>query len=149
MKKMSLKKKSIREGKYKISALQDLKSLNNNKNIASAIMLKKNIHKMIDLLPSRKLKKLKDKNFNFISDPLLETQQDKMMFKQFTILQKFSNKIFKLKIFKLLRKVELFRPTDKIIIIFESLFIFSIILQVIFIPVSIAFEKSIPDIIGN
>jgi hypothetical protein len=86
MRKMSLKKKSIREGKHKLSAIQELQSFNNKKNIASAIMLKKNLHKMIDLLPSRKLKKLKDKNFNFISDPLLETHQDKMMFKQFTYL---------------------------------------------------------------
>jgi hypothetical protein len=139
MRKMSLKKKSLREGKHKLAPFNNLKSFNNNKNIASAIMLKKNIHKMIDLLPSRKLKKLKDKNFNFISDPLLETHQDKMIFKQFTYLQKFSNKLFKLRIFKLLKKIDVYRPTDKIIIIFESILILSIFLEVIFIPISIAF----------
>jgi hypothetical protein len=40
MRKMSLKKKSIREGKHKLSAIQELKSFNNKKNIASAIILK-------------------------------------------------------------------------------------------------------------
>jgi hypothetical protein len=45
--------------------------------------------------------------------------------------------------------MDVFRPSDKKIIIFESVFIFSIILQVILIPVSISFEKSIPDLIGN